>query len=234
MFKDVKLGDKVWDFIYGWGEVTSTCYDLPHYPFLVKFPNNSDSYTADGKFRSADPKPRLFWDEIEFKVPKKPLPNLAIDTKVSESLLTGINPAVKETNPKSLASSNKAPMAVVPANVLMEISVALMEGALKYGRHNYRASGVKASEYYSATLRHLMYWWEGEDADADALGLSHITKAISSLIIIRDAMMRDQLNDDRPPKSNMPDFQEHIKKLKEKYKDFDPKHYTELNKNEQE
>ena len=186
------------------------------FPVQVLFEDNSDIvFTKNG----------------QYYVEKTSSYDIRID---NEPLLTDTDPAVKETNPKSLASSNKAPMAVVPANVLMEISVALMEGALKYGRHNYRASGVKASEYYSATLRHLFSWWEGEDTDADSLGISHITKAISSLIVIRDAMMRDQLNDDRPPKSNMPDFQEHITKLKEKYKDFDPKHYTELNKNEQE
>ena len=213
-----KIGDKV-QAIYGYiGEVVDIQPDRV-FPIIVQFKGYSDpyAYSYEGQYYN-DRQSSL---DI---------------TKITEQTTHKVNtnPAVKETNPKSLASSNKAPMAVVPANVLMEISVALMEGALKYGRHNYRASGVKASEYYSATLRHLMYWWEGEDADADSLGLSHITKAISSLIVIRDAMMRDQLNDDRPPKSGMPDFQEHIKKLKEKYKDFDPKHYTELNKNEQE
>lgn len=82
----------------------------------------------------------------------------------------------------------------------MELGVAMQEGACKYGRHNYRVIGVRGSVYYDATMRHMMSWWEGEDIDPDS-GLSHVTKAIASLVVLRDAMMQKQFTDDRPPKS---------------------------------
>ena len=75
----------------------------------------------------------------------------------------------------------------------------MMEGARKYGRHNYRIAGVRASVYYDASMRHLMDWWEGQDIDP-ASGLSHVTKAITSLFVLRDAMLNEMWTDDRPPK----------------------------------
>ena len=45
-----------------------------------------------------------------------------------------------------------------------------------------------------------MSWWEGEDIDPDS-GLSHITKAIASLTVLRDAQLNDKVIDDRPPVS---------------------------------
>jgi hypothetical protein len=104
----------------------------------------------------------------------------------------------KPTNPKDLLGVRKAPMSAVPANVLAELGVAMLEGAAKYGRHNYRAVGVRASVYYDAALRHLFAWWEGEDIDPDS-GVSHITKMLSTLVVLRDAMLNGKLEDDRPP-----------------------------------
>lgn len=106
----------------------------------------------------------------------------------------------RTVNPKDAAGRSKPPMSTIPANVLMELGVAMMEGALKYGRHNYRTIPVEASVYYDATMRHLMTWWEGEDIDL-ASGVSHITKAIASLVVLRDALMQETMKDDRPPKS---------------------------------
>lgn len=107
---------------------------------------------------------------------------------------------LKATNPKDAIGISKAPMSTVSAAVLAEVGVAMLEGASKYGRHNYRAAGVRSSVYYDATMRHLMAWWEGEDTDPDS-GMSHITKAITSLVVLRDAMIQDMCTDDRPPRS---------------------------------
>jgi hypothetical protein len=105
----------------------------------------------------------------------------------------------KSSNPKDSVGIKKAPLSTVSAPVMMEVGVAMLEGARKYGRHNYREVGVRGSVYYDATLRHLMDWWEGEDLDPDS-GLSHITKAIASLTVLRDSMIRENWEDDRPPK----------------------------------
>lgn len=105
----------------------------------------------------------------------------------------------KPSNPKDAMGIAKAPLATVPAPVLLELGVAMAEGAMKYGRHNYRAIGVRASVYYDAVLRHMTAWWEGENVDPDS-GINHITKTIAGLVVIRDAMMRGNWVDDRPPR----------------------------------
>lgn len=133
----------------------------------------------------------------------------------------------KQTNPKDIVGTQKAPMSTVSAPVLAEIGVAMLEGACKYGRHNYRAVGVRASVYYDATMRHLMSWWEGEDTDPDS-GMSHVTKAITSLVVLRDAMIQGMVTDDRAPVSNefYTELNHKAKLIIEKYKDVNPKHYT--------
>jgi len=107
---------------------------------------------------------------------------------------------MKSINPKDAIGSTKPPITTVPMNVMSELGVAMMEGAIKYGKHNYRVSPVRASVYVDAAWRHLSKWWEGEDIDPDS-ELSHVIKAIASLTVIRDAMMQDSWYDDRPVKA---------------------------------
>ena len=110
------------------------------------------------------------------------------------------NPATKDTNPKDAIGCTKPPTHFISKPVLYEIGNALLEGACKYGAHNWRVAGVRASVYDDAAKRHLDAWWEGEDIDPDS-GMHHITKAIAGLIVIRDAMIFGMFKDDRPPKS---------------------------------
>lgn len=105
----------------------------------------------------------------------------------------------KDTNPKDAVGIKKVPFSTVPAPVVAEVGLAMLEGARKYGRHNYREAGVRASVYYDASFRHLTGWWEGEDIDSCS-GLSHITKAIAGLMVLRDSMIKGNWVDDRPPK----------------------------------
>lgn len=132
----------------------------------------------------------------------------------------------KDSNPKDIIGTRKAPMSTVPAGVIAERGVAMLEGACKYGRHNYRAVGIRASVYYDATMRHLMAWWEGEDVDPDS-GLSHITKAIASLAVLRDAQMRSMVQDDRAPATEpfYPDLNECAATIINRYADRHPRHY---------
>ena len=104
----------------------------------------------------------------------------------------------KDTNPKDAVGVKKVPFSTVPAEVIAEIGLGMLEGARKYGRHNYRIAGVRASVYYDALFRHITAWWEGEDIDAES-GMSHVAKAITTLVVLRDAMLNDKLEDDRPP-----------------------------------
>ncbi len=102
-------------------------------------------------------------------------------------------------NPKDQVGSSKAPMSTVSSAATAEAGVAMLEGALKYGRHNYRKAPIRASVYFDATARHMRSWWEeGQDIDPDS-GLHHITKAIATLLVLRDSMITGQWDDDRPP-----------------------------------
>lgn len=118
----------------------------------------------------------------------------------------------KVTNPKDTVGIRKVPMHVVSAPVVMEMALGMMEGSRKYGSHNYRVAGVRASVYYDAAMRHLTDWWEGTDIDK-ASGLSHISKAMSCLHVLRDAMMNDMWNDDRPPKFKNQDWIDEMNRL---------------------
>lgn len=134
----------------------------------------------------------------------------------------------KPSNPKDVVGIAKAPMSAVPTVVLHEMGLGMLDGALKYGRHNYRAVGVRSSVYYDAAMRHLNAWWEGEDIDPDS-GLSHITKIMTTLAVLRDSQIRGNVVDDRPPSSEpgwMNRMNEHAAMLIERYKGKNPKHYT--------
>ena len=104
----------------------------------------------------------------------------------------------KDTNPKDAVGIKKVPISTVPCGPILLAGLAMLEGARKYGRHNYRAAGVRASVYYDAVVgRHLMPWWEGQDIDPDS-GLNQIDKAIAGLIVLRDSMLSGNWVDDRP------------------------------------
>lgn len=107
---------------------------------------------------------------------------------------------VKNGNPKDGIGVKKVPLSTVPARPMLEIGLAMMEGARKYARHNYRIAGVRASVYYDAAIRHLAAWWEGEDIDPDS-GLSHLIKAAACMVVIRDSIIQGNWVDDRPPKT---------------------------------
>lgn len=101
-------------------------------------------------------------------------------------------------NPKDAIGRRKVSMAAVPCQVLMEMGLAMQEGGIKHGRHNYRVVDVRASIYYDALWRHVTAWWEGQDIDPDS-GLPHLAKAMASLAVIRDAEINGHCIDDRPP-----------------------------------
>lgn len=125
----------------------------------------------------------------------------------------------KDTNPKDAIGCRKPPLSAVPWPVIYELGAAMFEGASKYRRHNYRMARIRASIYFDATMRHLVQWWEGEDLDPDS-GIHHITKAIASLVVLRDAMIQKMVVDDRPPNSPlcwMAGVQKRVDEIVERY-----------------
>jgi hypothetical protein len=123
----------------------------------------------------------------------------------------------KDTNPKDALGATKVPFSAIPWASVIGTAMAMLEGALKYGRSNYRhpngvesdgapkGTSVRASIYFDALLRHMVSFWEGEDVDPDS-GLSHLDKAAACIAVLRDAHVNGLLYDDRPPTSKVPEL----------------------------
>lgn len=135
----------------------------------------------------------------------------------------------KPTNPKDCLGSLKVPMHLWPNTATVMGAMGLLDGACKYGRSNFRAIGVRSSVYYDAARRHLDRWFEGEDIDPDS-GLPHMAHALASIAIIVDAQAAGKLNDDRMIAGGFHEMLEqmtpHVGRIKEKYADKSPRHYT--------
>lgn len=84
----------------------------------------------------------------------------------------------------SMDDPSKPPLALIPKALLLGAGRALGFGATKYAPHNYRR-GMKWSEPYSALLRHLSAWNEGEDADPET-GFSHLDHAAAMLAFLME------------------------------------------------
>jgi Domain of unknown function (DUF5664) len=140
--------------------------------------------------------------------------------------------ATKPSNPKDVIGSRKAPLSLVPWTLVVCASNALLEGALKYGRFNWRIAGVRASIYLDALKRHIAKWENGQNYDPETL-VDHLDSAIGCLAIMRDAALYGKFTDDRPPcpdpdaTARMIDGKEvlgaHLRKL---FKDHNPHQFT--------
>jgi hypothetical protein len=140
--------------------------------------------------------------------------------------------ALKPSNPKDIIGSRKLDLSIVPNTLLISAASAFLEGALKYGRFNWRIAGVRSSIYYAALQRHMAKWWNGQDRDKDTR-VHHLANAIACLTIILDAELYGKLADDRPPCPNpdamaeLIDSQEGlVAHLKELFSGHDPYQYT--------
>lgn len=132
-------------------------------------------------------------------------------------------------NPKDAIGSDKLPLYLWPTTATALGCLALLDGALKYGRSNFRAVGVRASIYVDAAKRHLDAWFEGEENDPDS-GLPHLSHALACLAILVEAQACRNLNDDRMYPGGYRSFVDHlthhVRDLKNRHADKSPKHYT--------
>lgn len=135
----------------------------------------------------------------------------------------------KPTNPKDMIGSGKVPIHLWPQTATVLGAMGLLDGALKYGRSNYRAIGIRASIYYDALLRHLIAWFEGEDIDPDS-GLPHMAHFLASAAILVDAIAAGRFRDDRMIKGGyrplIDAMTPEVARLKAKHAAYQPRHYT--------
>lgn len=102
-------------------------------------------------------------------------------------------------DPKGAAGALKAPMHLIPPYALEQTAWVHKFGAEKYGPYNWRKTGVCATTYVSAIIRHLDAWRDGQDMDPES-GISHIAHIASSCNILLDAGHCGTLQDDRNKK----------------------------------
>lgn len=136
----------------------------------------------------------------------------------------------KPTNPKDVIGCEKLPLHLWPTTATAMGCLGLLEGALKYGRNNFRESGVRTSIYIDACKRHLDAYMEGEDHAPDS-GTPHLANALACLAIIVDAQAVGKLNDDRNYNGSgyrklVDSLTPHVRRLKDLFADKNPTHYT--------
>jgi hypothetical protein len=141
-------------------------------------------------------------------------------------------------NPKDAIGSNKIPLHLFPQAAVYMGALGNLDGALKYGRQNWRAASIRYTVYLDALKRHADALLEAEDTDPDS-GLHHLCHILATAGILADAMANNVLIDDRnytPQLGAWRKFVEkvtpHVKRLKEKHADKSPKHYTVEDNNE--
>ena len=68
----IKVGDKVWEYLSGWGEVLQVYTGDCDYPIKVSFGDGCyDDYDFNGR-NYREKNPTLFWDEVKMTPPPRP------------------------------------------------------------------------------------------------------------------------------------------------------------------
>lgn len=149
----------------------------------------------------------------------------------------------KLSNPKQEFADRKVPVAVGSGALELWDCLGLLEGALKYGRANWRVAGVRVSTYVDAARRHLLKFSEGEWAAPDTQ-VPHLVSVRACIGIILDAWTASMypaprapmrvtgkfLTDDRIPSIHVAAVEaeatriaNHLRKV---FKDKTPRHMT--------
>lgn len=136
---------------------------------------------------------------------------------------------IKETNPKDAIGATKLPMHLIPGSAKAYLAIAFLEGALKYGKYNWRVAGVRASIYADAMERHYEKWKNGEDEDPTTK-VPHLASVMACAAIILDAAVCGKLTDDRPPKGkehyHIDFLAQHVRYLQKMYENENPHQWT--------
>lgn len=103
---------------------------------------------------------------------------------------------VEGTNPKDLIGQYKVDLTLIPPVALIHMSLAQLDGAVKYGEYNWREYPIQARGYIAAGIRHFYKWLEGEDVDPRT-GASHLGHVMACCAIVLDAQHMGTLIDNR-------------------------------------
>ena len=94
--------------------------------------------------------------------------------------------------------TDKDPWDLLPWDAVRAVVRVLNFGARKYGPRNWER-GMKWSRCFSALMRHMTAWWEGEHKDPET-GMSHLWHAGCCILFLIAYEIRGIGEDDRPHK----------------------------------
>jgi hypothetical protein len=110
------------------------------------------------------------------------------------ALISGNQPskANPDTNPEQgrKFDDNKVDWDLLPIPAVKDVIGVLMFGAKKYARGNWEHVPDAKRRYYSAALRHLTSWREGERRDEES-GLRHLAHAGCCVLFILALEIKD-------------------------------------------
>ena len=122
-------------------------------------------------------------------------------------------------DPKGAIGATKTPLGLIPPYAMEQTSWVHKLGSEKYGSHNWRKTGVCASTYVNAILRHLNAWRDGEDLDPES-GISHIAHVACCCNILLDAEYCGKLQDDRSKVKSYDKLHELLSELKKDQEEY--------------
>ena len=103
-------------------------------------------------------------------------------------------PAATPPNPKQLYGDKKPPLHIIPLAGLIHMSLALLDGKLKYGFENWNEFPVEKMTYIGAALRHLELYKYGETHTRDT-GVHNLGAVMACCAILLDAELNGNLID---------------------------------------
>jgi len=180
---------------------------LPRKVDLGAYGDNYDQIFKSGANNCETQKGKIA-NDLEHEAALRELDDLVTTIEAYEKVHFPIEPPTEEEakafrrsqelllDPKGEAGNQKAPMWLIPPSSMEQTSWVHKLGAEKYGPFNWRETGVCATTYISAIMRHLNAWRDGEDLDPES-GISHIAHVACSCNILMDAAHCNRLHDDR-------------------------------------
>lgn len=122
--------------------------------------------------------------------------NKAIDEAEKKKVSQRMGQLAADLKEGKKADEGKAPMDLLPPELLLGISQVLDFGAKKYAARNWE-KGIRWGRVFAALMRHMWAWWSGEERDAET-GFSHLWHAGCCIAFLIAYEQRQIGEDDRP------------------------------------
>ncbi len=107
-----------------------------------------------------------------------------MDSKIPNSeYITGISVDYNDPTLGRKFDSDKTDYSLVPLKSLKEVTDILTFGARKYAPENWRYVEDRGNRYWSAAMRHMISWKEGDKLD-DETGKNHLAHALCCLMFL--------------------------------------------------